>query len=534
MGDKRVRIPDVDVKLTAEEVALTQTRQFQRLFYLKQLGLAYLVYPSATHTRGAHSIQCLHEASKILNALDPKPTPEEASAVRAAALLHDIGHIPFSHTIEDEHAILPKHDRPERVKAALDLLKGEIDPKFHPTVDAAMPILNAISEAEGFEQDWRSDIVGNTVCADLLAYISTDAACTGIEKRPGYYRIYEYFVREGNHLCIRLTKGGLRTDIVSAIMDLLDMRYALTERVIFHHAKCVASAMLARAARLCGLEYSSGLLAMGDERFLDYLEELADDKRAAGAKHLVQGLRSWRLYQRIFKVGKASRDAWDEARSSGAFCKKWREGQQVEDLLNSVEDAYKLPRGTLALWCPEGKAGMKLAKAQVVWESAEGLRGPRQLRNEEVRLQFPGVAKRVETIENQYSDLWTFWIAMDRRYIRQAAGVIPLLQEYLGVGCDSVFSETYLRKIPGYSERSNMGKAIAKVWQGIEPEVEQILDNQAALDGVARTDDTTIREAIKGAAGPDTKPRTPQKRDQAGLFGAGEDPNDVGRDDKEK
>ena len=56
MGDKRVRIPDVDVKLTAEEIAVTQTRQFQRLFYLKQLGLAYLVYPSATHTRGSHSI----------------------------------------------------------------------------------------------------------------------------------------------------------------------------------------------------------------------------------------------------------------------------------------------------------------------------------------------------------------------------------------------------------------------------------------------------------------------------------------------
>ncbi len=534
MGEKRVRIPDVDVKLTAEEVALTQTRQFQRLFYLKQLGLAYLVYPSATHTRGSHSIQCLHEAEKILNALNPKPTPEEASAVRAAALLHDIGHIPFSHTIEDEHAILPKHDRPERIKAALDLLKEEIDAKYQPLVDAAMPILNAISEAEGFEQDWRSDIVGNTVCADLLAYISTDAACTGIEKRPGYYRIYEYFVREGNHLCIRLTKGGLRTDIVSAIMDLLDMRYALTERVIFHHAKCVASAMLARAARLCKLEYSPDLLSMGDERFLDYLEKLADERQAAGARHLIHGLRSRRLYQRIFKVGKVSRDAWDEARSSGAFCKKWRNGQNVENLLNSVEDAYKLPRGTLALWCPEGKAGMKLAKAQVVWESAEGLRGPRELRDQDVRLQFPGVAKRVETIENQYGDLWTFWIAIDRRYVNNAAGVIHMLQDYLGVGCDSVFSETYLRQIPGYAERSSMGRAIAKVWQGIEPQVEQILDNQAALDGVAHTDDTTIREAIKGATGPDVKPKAPKKRDQSGLFGASDGHNDESRNDKVK
>jgi HD superfamily phosphohydrolase len=522
MGDKRVRIPDVDVKLTAEEIAIAQTRQFQRLFYLKQLGLAYLVYPAATHTRGSHSIQCLHEASKILNALDPKPSPEEGNAVRAAALLHDIGHIPFSHTLEDEHAILPKHDRPERLAAALDLLKKELEPKRWPLVDAAMPILNAISEAPGFEQDWKSDVVGNTVCADLLAYISTDAACTGIEKRPGYYRVYEYFVREGNHLCIRLTKGGLRPDIVSAIMDLLDMRYALTERVIFHHAKCTASAMLARAARLCGLVYSPDLLLMGDERFLDHLESLADNNHAEGAKNLVNCLRSRRLYQRVFKVGRVSRDAWDEARNPGAFCKKWRDGREVEQLLSSVEDTYKLDRGALVLWCPEDRAGMKLARAQVVWESAEGLQGPKELRSNEVRRQFPGVAKRVETVENQYGDLWTFWVMIDRRNIGKAAGVVHMLQDCLGVACDAVFAETDLRKIPGYAKRSTIGKAVAKVWQGLEPEVEQILDNQAALDGVARTDDSAIREAIRGAAGAGTKPKAPAKRDQTGLFEAKE------------
>ena len=62
MNEKRVRIPNLDVKLSLTEIAVTQTRQFQRLFHLKQLGLAYLVYPAATHTRGLHSVQCLHEA----------------------------------------------------------------------------------------------------------------------------------------------------------------------------------------------------------------------------------------------------------------------------------------------------------------------------------------------------------------------------------------------------------------------------------------------------------------------------------------
>jgi hypothetical protein len=78
---------------------------------------------------------------------------------------------------------------------ALGLLKAEVAPDLAERIDAAVPILNAISG--GTTQDWKSDIVGNTVCADLLAYISTDAAMTGIEKRPGYYRLYEYFEGRG-------------------------------------------------------------------------------------------------------------------------------------------------------------------------------------------------------------------------------------------------------------------------------------------------------------------------------------------------
>jgi hypothetical protein len=96
---KRIRIPDEDVSFSDSELEVLHTATFQRLFHMKQLGLAYLVYPGATHTRGAHSIQCLAEARKILAALRCEENDAESQAVRMAALLHDIGHLPVLATI---------------------------------------------------------------------------------------------------------------------------------------------------------------------------------------------------------------------------------------------------------------------------------------------------------------------------------------------------------------------------------------------------------------------------------------------------
>lgn len=283
---KRIRIPALDVSMSREEIEVLQTAHFQRLFALKQLGLAYMVYPYATHTRGAHSIRCLHEADRILSSrglLKAGLPDQDRQAVRMAALLHDIGHVPFSHTLEDENVVLPKHDRGKRLTTSLEMLRKEVSSaSARATIDLAEPVLTAISSGKNL--DWRSDVVGNTICADLLAYIVDDAMWTGIEKRPGHYRVYEYFEIVKDRLSTRLTKGGLRTDIVSAIIDLLDMRYALTERVLFHHAKAVASGMLARAARLASVAEHNRLLKMGDDAFFVYLLERAKKRppRAGG------------------------------------------------------------------------------------------------------------------------------------------------------------------------------------------------------------------------------------------------------------
>ena len=76
---------------------------FQRMRWIKQLGLTSLVYPGATHTRFQHTLGCMHLMSDAVSTLQSKGvdiSEEESEAVHAAILMHDLGHGPFSHALE--------------------------------------------------------------------------------------------------------------------------------------------------------------------------------------------------------------------------------------------------------------------------------------------------------------------------------------------------------------------------------------------------------------------------------------------------
>jgi hypothetical protein len=152
--------------------------------------------------------------------------------------------------------------------------------------------------------------------------------------------------------------------------------------------------MLARAARLVCLSDAPDLLEMGDELFLVRLKERAQKLGTEGAERIVDCLRSRKLYKRIHKVGRMSRDAWDEARESGAFCDHWRDGKTAEQMLSEVKMLTSCRTDRWRYGAQKGKAGMKLARAHVVWDSAEkGLQGPWPLGDDKVTAQFPGVGE---------------------------------------------------------------------------------------------------------------------------------------------
>src|SRR5512147_2046295 len=108
MGDFEViRDPLWDnIRLDGPAAALLDTAPMQRLRYVRQLGHAFLVYPGATHTRFEHALGAYHLARRVLAQLEETlggpPVPRaDADRLKLAALLHDIGHYPFSHALEE-------------------------------------------------------------------------------------------------------------------------------------------------------------------------------------------------------------------------------------------------------------------------------------------------------------------------------------------------------------------------------------------------------------------------------------------------
>ena len=110
-----------NIRLDRPALLALDTPAFQRLRYVRQLGHAFLVYPGATHTRFEHALGAYHLARRALAALEERGELEDVPAddclaVRLAALLHDIGHYPFSHALEE--AGFPSHEALGRRQAA--------------------------------------------------------------------------------------------------------------------------------------------------------------------------------------------------------------------------------------------------------------------------------------------------------------------------------------------------------------------------------------------------------------------------------
>ncbi len=165
------------IGLTEAEVSVVDTLTFQRLRRISQLGPAHLVYPGATHTRFAHSLGAMHLAEALAKSALPEA---DAQLVRLAALLHDVGHPPFSHTLEATLGV--SHERLGRAV----LRTGELAE----ALSAAGYSPGEVAEVAWGRKRPESLLISSPLDADRLDYLLRDSLHTGVTYgRPDVQRI---------------------------------------------------------------------------------------------------------------------------------------------------------------------------------------------------------------------------------------------------------------------------------------------------------------------------------------------------------
>ncbi|HUF66693.1 MAG TPA: HD domain-containing protein [Gemmatimonadaceae bacterium] len=284
-----------NIRIDPVAMRLVDTREFQRLRYVRQLGLAHLVYPGATHSRFEHALGTYHLASRTISLLSERGELDAVSAgerqqIRIAALLHDIGHYPFSHALEEIGAL--NHEVVAgpllRTGALGDVLRDELGS------DAPESIHDLIT---GRSSSPLQGLISGSLDLDKLEYLKRDALMCGVP-----YGEIDVDRLTNSMLLLRdpstgAVSVGVAEKALSALESLLFAKYQMYRNVYWHHAVRSATAMYKRLvadALGAGTISPAELPKHSDEGLLHQLEK--EDTR------LLTALRERHLYKRSFEV----------------------------------------------------------------------------------------------------------------------------------------------------------------------------------------------------------------------------------------
>ncbi len=271
----RIRIPPgVDVPLTDRVRHLIDSPGFRRLAEISQLGLVRLIYPGATHTRQEHSLGVFLAAIEYLDhlAADKRFTaavsPKDAELLLAAALLHDVGHWPFGHPIEDIGlSQIPNHES----LAAREITTGEIAETLRNDwhLDPAAVANLVCGKVDGAAHRLLHSILSGPIDVDKIDYLMRDSLHAGVQYGKNFDRR-----RLIGSLCLNESGDALAiTDKGKTAAEMMVFaRYVMFSEVYWHHAVRSATAMLQRAFyMLRGHVDLSHLVTLTEQPFIDSL-----------------------------------------------------------------------------------------------------------------------------------------------------------------------------------------------------------------------------------------------------------------------
>ncbi len=217
---------------------------FQRLRRIKQLGLSHLVYPGANHTRFHHALGAMHLMSKALAELAKKGvniTSEENNAAIIAILLHDIGHGPFSHTLE--HTLLKSIHHESVSIFFMNRLNEEFEGKLTMAIDIF---------TDKYHKKFLHQLVSSQLDMDRLDYLQRDSFFTGVSEGViGSERIIKMLDVHNNELVI--TEKG-----IYSIENFISARRIMYWQVYMHKTVVASEYMLRNALRRAKLLFEQG------------------------------------------------------------------------------------------------------------------------------------------------------------------------------------------------------------------------------------------------------------------------------------
>jgi HD superfamily phosphohydrolase len=234
-----------NIRIDRAALAALDTPVVQRLRYVRQVGHSFLVYPGATHTRFEHALGAYHLTRRAIAAIEelgelPAGMEEDCLAVRMAALLHDIGHYPFSHALEE--AGFPSHED----LGVQKLNQGELGECLNQIGGREFP--RRVGELiVGTSASALQGLISGTIDLDKVDYLSRDARMCGVP----------YGTVDVDRLLSSLTlvemegrfEIGIQEKGVSALESLLFAKYQMYRNVYWHHAVRSATCMFKRAVR---------------------------------------------------------------------------------------------------------------------------------------------------------------------------------------------------------------------------------------------------------------------------------------------
>jgi HD superfamily phosphohydrolase len=565
-GYKRIRIfPERDLRATRFEMAVIDCRVMQRLRDVRQLGQSYVTFPTAEHSRFSHALGALYwstkmvsylrdnyfskgeagnearleEANRVLKrtALRGYPGEEKFDCevswfeqlIRLAALLHDVSHLPYGHTLEDQAGLLPRHDEdPERIREIFRRLNEELKSSPHLRGEDGEELLNILVRLleqcqnlylvgdmlkhettlklvnDGSGGQWSDvtnkellpylvlvyDIVNNTICADLIDYLHRDSLNCGrpwtldkallshlkiVRRRapynPDWFRLGVAIGRNGK----------LRHDVVTAVLGLLRARYDITEKVYYHHTKCAADAMLEKAIRSnSGTFHWKEILDddLGDEGLMHYLAKRFEGD--AASSQVLKSLRSRRFHKAIYRLRKGT--DWSTTTTSAVDACKTPAGRSEMEV--RIAERCKIPADAVIVSCLPANMQLKEAKALVEWPDGEVL----TLADLPEKKHY---LPEVKNLRDRYLDLWSLTVYLDQGYENHAGVMASVCEKLFDRKNDHLIAEYIRNRYPKAFEIKEYLDLIAE-----ETEVAAIYDLNVAYGGGSPAGEKNVEEVV--------------------------------------